>query len=169
MTITLEQLLQSRDRRRARELEFLTQYPDSTLIVVTVNIPGSVKRTAESVDIGNEATRIILEHLGDKARVLEVNDLVTGYEAFILTGAERSSIKELCVDIEQTHPLGRLFDIDVIGRDGTPLSRTDKGLAGRKCLICGNDARVCMRLGTHSVAELTEVINRMHHEYFSKI
>ena len=96
---------------------------------------------------------------------LELRDLPTGYEAYLVTTLSNEEAKRLACGIEDTHPLGRLFDLDVIDADGIPLSRTAIGQSPRKCLVCGNDAAYCMRARTHSRAELSAKINEMIEDY----
>ena len=76
--------------------------------------------------------------------------------------------KEVTVEIEEKHPLGRLMDIDVIGPDGVPVSRTGDGHPQRRCLICNDDARACMRAATHSVTELLAKIHSMTEAYVQR-
>ncbi len=96
---------------------------------------------------------------------LTERDLETGYEAYLITSLAEMDAKERCCDIEDQHPLGRLFDIDVISHDGAPLPRAAVGRAPRKCLICDNEARYCMRNRTHTQEELHEHINRLVADY----
>ncbi len=167
--ITLDQLLAARDRRRDLQLRLLEAHPELALIVLTVNIPGNIKQTPESRDIGHEGVRVLRERFGQKLQELTVNDLPTGFEAFLLVDSDEEEAKSLSVEIEDTHPLGRLMDIDVIGRDGVPLSRLTRGHGNRRCLLCGDDARVCMRSGRHTISELTDEILRLHDGYFKRI
>lgn len=69
-----------------------------------------------------------------------------------------SFIKKLTVQIEETHPFGRLYDIDVYGMDGKGISRQELGLPVRKCLICDKDAKICGRSRSHSVEELQQKV-----------
>jgi phosphoribosyl-dephospho-CoA transferase len=41
------------------------------------------------------------------------------------------------------------------------LSRSDIGLEPRKCLLCGNEVRYCMRAKTHTTEELLARIEEM--------
>ena len=61
--------------------------------------------------------------------------------------------KRITCELEETHPLGRLMDMDVVGPEG-PVSRADIGLAPRRCLLCGNEVRYCMRAKSHTREEL---------------
>ena len=76
--------------------------------------------------------------------------------------APAEDIKTLATEIEESHPLGRLFDMDVIAVDGRKADRSELGLGPRPCLICGGPARECARSRTHTVAELqTETDRRL--------
>ena len=70
---------------------------------------------------------------------------------------EYDKIKELTTELEENHPFGRLFDMDVIGTDGEKLSRG----VYRKCLICGCQAHECARSRKHTVAEMQAKIEEM--------
>ena len=63
-------------------------------------------------------------------------------------------------DIEDTHPLGRIFDIDVIDTDGTKLSRD----SFRKCILCDCQAQECARSRRHSVDEMFQAITELIHK-----
>lgn len=166
--ITLEQLLEARDQRRRLQLATLGRICGKTLIVLTVNIPGSVKRTGYSVAAGLAGVAELCRRLGDSVAEVDIRDLNTGFEAFVVARQSNDEAKRLAMDIERDHPLGRLLDIDVIGSDGVPVSRGQFGEESRRCLICGDDARVCMRLRRHPVEELTAKIKGICNGYFRR-
>ena len=166
MAATLEMILRSRDERQRLQRELLDLYPDHALVVATVVVPGAEKRTETSLRIATAMESALASAYDGIIERVDRRDLETGYEAFLLVSCDGQEAKRRAVAAEEAHPLGRLFDIDVIGRDGVPMSRTASGVSSRRCLICGNDARVCMRLRSHSVEELTEHIQRMTDGYF---
>lgn len=169
MAITLTQLLDSRDKRRDRQLCLSARYPDCALIVLTINIPGAEKRTDSSLVIAKAGQKAILEAIGKTIIHDEHADLQTGWESYFVTSMSATEAKRAAIDIECNHPLGRLMDIDVIGNDGVPLSRTDESMPSRKCLICDDDARACMRSQRHSIEELTAKIKALTDEYLRRI
>ena len=93
------------------------------------------------------------------AVVLQSYDIaeLTGDEWIAAVDADAAAIKELTMEIENRHPFGRLFDIDVIGVDGVKLSRPRY----RKCLICGKQAQECARMRAHSVPQMQEAVMKM--------
>ena len=58
------------------------------------------------------------------------------------------------IDIEETHPLGRLFDMDVYDKTGNGISREQLGAPPRRCLLCGQGAKSCGRSRSHTIEEL---------------
>lgn len=163
--ITLDDMLRARDARALRQAETLAAHPDDSLVVLTIVAPGPVKRSRASRVAAEAACRAIAEafdgYLTSDLRL----DLPTGFEAFFTVSLSAEEAKHRAVAIEDSHPLGRLFDIDVMGADLRPISRSETGGSPRRCLLCDNDARVCMRTGAHSYAELISHIDRITSRY----
>ena len=170
--VTLERLLESRDVRSRYQRALLEAHPEQTLLCLTVQLPGPVKRNALSLVIaraGVEAVRKAFE-----PSFAEERDLDTGFEAFFLVPMSPEAAKRLACSIEDSHPLGRLMDLDVLEMDlrgGTegfpvPLGREQIGLQERKCLLCDRPARWCMRERTHStealLQEIETIVNKYH-------
>lgn len=165
MEITLDQLLASREERASFQKELLKSYPGTTLVCLTVIMPGKVKRNLQSLIVAQAALTALVCAFGDSMLKLEVRDRQTGYEAYLETTLSHGEAKRKTCSIEDTHPLGRLFDLDVIDADGVPISRETIGLNPRKCLICDNEARYCMRNRTHTLSELSARIDEMIEAY----
>lgn len=159
--VRLEQLLESRDRRAAYQQELLRQYAGKTLVCLTIVMPGSVKRSEPSLIVAHAAVEALQEAFRGDMIFSEERDLPTGFELFMVVGVGLMDAKRRVCHIEETHPLGRLFDIDVIRPDGVPVSRTDLGLSQRRCIICSNEARYCMRNHSHTQEELHTRINEL--------
>ena len=162
--ISLEQLLASRDARASFQQELLEAHAGHTLVCLTVQLPGSVKRNAASLIIGGAGVAALLDRFRDAVSLAQVKDLETGYEAYFLVSTAAADAKRMCCELEEEHPLGRLMDIDVIGPKG-PVSRGDIGLEPRKCLLCDREVRFCMRAKSHSTEELLAKINQMVNNY----
>ena len=165
MEITLDQLLASREERAFFQKELLKSHPGKTLVCLTVIMPGKVKRNLQSLVVAQAAVTALVSAFGGSMLRLELRDLPTGYEGYLVTQLSNGEAKREACRIEDTHPLGRLFDLDVIDADGVPVPRESIGQSPRKCLVCGNEARWCMRNRTHSMAELTAKIDEMIEAY----
>ena len=161
--VTLQQLLDSRDARAAHQNALMLEHPGLTPVCLTVIPPGSEKRTDWSVRVAAAGVFAIREALTPLSE--ECLDLKTGYEAYFLVDGEPLNVKRLCCTIEDTHPWGRLMDIDVFEPapgGAVPLSRSAVGLPARKCLICDRPARECMRGRAHSLEQLQEKIKYIY-------
>ena len=186
--MTLEDLLKSRDARVAHQAELLGDYPGKSLLCLTVMLPGPVKRSSMSLKIAAAAVEAVR---GAFSPVFEeLRDLETGYEGYFIVDMDPFDAKKCAVELEETHPLGRLFDLDVIlslkmpvfadgGADSgasspkmpvfadgvRPLGREELGLEPRKCIICGRPVRECMRERTHTTEDLLEKYESIVNNY----
>ena len=161
MEISLDELLASREARRDFQQGLLRRHPGKTLVCLTVVMPGTVKRNVSSLIVAQAGLSALIARFGSDMESMQVRDLVTGFEAYLLTSLSPREAKRAVCHIEESHPLGRLFDLDVLDAAGMPLSRADLGLAPRRCLLCDRESRWCMRNHTHSREELTARIGEM--------
>ena len=132
--IDLIQMLDCRERRNFIQNELLDKY-HCPVISFCMNIPGPIKtnpQIREAFLEGRGALTAVLEKAS--IAVLQSFDIAepTGDEWIAAVNADAAAVKELTMEIENRHPFGRLFDIDVIGVDGVKLSRPRY----RKCLSC---------------------------------
>jgi holo-ACP synthase len=165
--LLLEQLLEAREYRAAHQKELMKKYR-FPLVSFTVNMPGPVKKTHESSIIFEEGCHAIVKKLKKAGFCMEyfgTNMPITGYEAYFVVKIDERSLKAYMLEIESEHPLGRLFDLDVIGSDGVPISREDFGHSKRKCLLCDEDAHSCGRSRKHPLEALTQKIQSMVDSY----
>lgn len=161
--VILADMLDARERRVQRQRELLAQY-HAPLICFTMNIAGPVKDSPlirRGFSHGGELLRRIF--LREKLRPLHTETVCapTGCEGFYVLDAEPLFLKSLTGEIEDHTPLGRLFDMDVLDRNGEKIDREVLGLPSRRCLLCGEDAKACARSRAHTVAELQTVTKRM--------
>lgn len=157
MDVTLEDMLDARDARAARQKNLLTRFRGACLVTFTLVTPGARKRTPESERLFCAGLR----SLGDFIRRYELvplhfetNSPEMGYEAFLLLRTEPSFLKmELC-KLEMSAPFGRLWDMDVLGPGGKPVSRVDVGLPPRGCVVCGKPGGACASRRLHPMDEV---------------
>ena len=112
-SITLGQLLQSRDERFARQVALTERFPGRTLVCMTVVLPGPVKRDARSLTVAEAGVSAVRQALSPVHE--ELRDLETGYEGYFLVDGPLLEVKQTCCRIEDTHPLGRLLDLRLLG------------------------------------------------------
>ncbi len=167
--ITLDELLLSRDNRSLLQTELLKQHSGNNLVCMTVIIPGNIKRNSSSLIIAKEGVKSLREKFNGSIIYLQERDLQTGYEAYLVTEKSKEEAKRITCSIEDSHPLGRLMDLDVIDESENPISRKEIGLDERKCLLCNNSARYCMRNHTHTTDELLQKISQLVNNYVHRI
>lgn len=169
-TPTLAEVLAARDNRAARHSALARKNTGGqTLLSLSLVIPGEVKRSLRSLASGNASVQAIIALFGDNIEDIEFFDLPTGFEADFIIRLPEAEVKRLAVQIEESHPLGRLFDLDIIGKDGVPLSRSALGIPERKCLLCDLPARHCMRAGNHSRSEVSDHVAWLIDRYLSTL
>ena len=146
----------------------LGKFPGKSLLCLTVQLPGPEKRNALSLKIARAAVAAVRETFSpDYEKLL---DLETGFEGFFLLGIPAQELKRRAVTLEDTHPLGRLFDLDVIASSMSSappqiVGRDAVGEPPRRCLLCDRPARFCMRARCHTQAELLSEIEKMVKAY----
>jgi holo-ACP synthase len=89
----------------------------------------------------------------------------TGPEAIYVVDVDAELLKAAAAELEDEHPLGRLWDLDVIAPGQRVLSRKQLGLPARRCLLCERPAFECGRTRRHSLKELIAVIQRIVNSY----
>jgi holo-ACP synthase len=157
--VELADMLACRERRAALQDSLRKKYGE-TVISYCMNIPGPVKTNAQirkAFDLGERELRRALAGAGAEIFEEKAFHEKTGDELMMAVDLPADGVKGLTLAIEENHPLGRLFDMDVIGGDGRKLSRK----AYRKCLICGRQAQECARARRHTVEEMQAAIDRL--------
>lgn len=162
------ELMKMLSRREARVLEqkeaLKTGCP--SIISFCLNIPGPVKNFPLAEKAFSEGCAALLAEFGSSLSLFKKNNSETGCEAVFLCTRSARETKAVTVAIEEEHPLGRLFDMDVLSGEGH-VSRSELQLSTRKCLLCGRDASVCGRSRAHGVEELQQKVADMLETYFS--
>lgn len=165
-TVVLTDMLDCRERRARKQDEYREKY-HTTIISFCMNIPGPIKTNEDITKVFHSGTHDILQYLEDNHIVIlesvEYNEK-TGNELILAVDCQDSKrIKDAMTHIEETHPIGRLFDIDVLDPNGNKMSRN----TFRKCFICNCQAQECASRRRHSVLEMQEFIDAKIQEYLS--
>lgn len=162
MEVSLFDILQAREARVRQQQNLLEEYR-VPLVCFTMNIAGPVK-TTPLIRRGFYAGLEQLERQLGKIRFRQVQELPTGCEAVFAVDMPAQVLKTLCTDIERNHPLGRLFDMDVLDTDGRKLERDTQ----RGCIVCGAPGRFCAASRAHSVEQLQAITTEMLTRYFRR-
>ena len=170
--VSLEEILNARENRVKIQQKMLQKAP-TCLLSFTLNIPGPVKvfpYTKWAYEVGSSIISKGVSLLnGDVLEQFEAKN-ETGWEGFFALNLPPEEIKTYLLEQEEHHPLGRLFDFDVLRTDGSKLSRQELGFPERTCLLCGNPAFLCGRSRTHSAQELlAKEIELMENFFISRL
>lgn len=163
--VTLSQILQAREDRVRMQQQFLQNNP-CPLLCFTMNIAGPIKNTP----LIQRGFRLGLEALADQiseALIVKryISSEITGNTALFSIQMNARELKKICTDIEDSVPLGRLFDMDVLDTNGNKLERSVQ----RGCLVCGAPGRTCAASRAHSVTELQHVTKRILTAHFAQL
>ncbi|MCE0492800.1 citrate lyase holo-[acyl-carrier protein] synthase [Vibrio salinus] len=162
--VGLAEHLANKEARVVRQNSMLARF-SRPLVSLTINIPGPCKMTPASKKVFSEATEAVKAVCKDKGWNIvgrQITEKNTGPEAiFAIDVPDVLELKRAMIEIESSHRLGRLMDLDVCGENGKMVSRRSQEMALRKCLICDKPAVICARSAAHSLSELTECIERM--------
>lgn len=152
----LDSILACRENR-VRRREQLQQEYGLPAVLLSLNIPGAEKVAPpyEKAHLAGEQEFLRrCAAAGIRVEWEEVRRGACGGESLFLLAAESDQLKRLCIQIEEQHPLGRIFDFDVYAGDGSVVDRGRLKLPPRRCFLCGEPARECARLRRHSVVDL---------------
>jgi len=154
MEVSLQEILAAREQRAAKQQALLQQY-GVPVICFTMNIAGPEKcndRIQWGFQLG---CRWLKTQLADLTVLhSEEHILNTGCEGYYAVDASVKELKLRTVQIEDSAPVARLFDMDVLDCYGKKAERTEFGYPQRKCLLCDQPAHICGRSRAHSVEQL---------------
>lgn len=165
-TVSIPELLASRDERQARQQAWLARHRAS-LISFTVVAPGPVKDSALTRRIFNHGMTALLALAEQSAWTVREHTAlvsVSGPEGLLAIAAPAEDLKLAAIELEHSHPLGRLWDIDVLTPEGDILSRRHFALSARRCLLCGQSAADCARGKTHALSDLIIRMEELLHD-----
>ena len=175
--ITLEQILEFREKKAQMQENLRLRHSGSITVALGMNIPGPHKTDDEIVKAFREGCRTLREMLEqadmsvEESAVLE--EQAGNAACFSVSGTDDVDlvriIKKMMVDLEETHPLGRLFDIDVYDASGAAFGRSQLGAQVRRCLLCDGAAKVCGRSRQHSVEELQRRVQEIIYSWLDTV
>lgn len=150
-------ILEEREKRFYKVKQIVNEY--NKAIIVKCNIPGEEK-TFKEVYLLLLIFKTLVENQLKTFKVEFQNSHDGPYLIYYDFKESPNKLKEVFLKLEESHFLGRIIDIDVYSRNKT-LTRNDLNLPQRKCLICDNEAWLCMKNRAHTVNELKEeIINK---------
>ncbi|OSN07632.1 citrate lyase holo-[acyl-carrier protein] synthase [Lonsdalea iberica] len=168
-TVTLERLLAAKERRAARQQALLARH-HAPLVSLTLVTPGPIKDSPlyrRAMEEAVAAFDALSRQQGWQVAEHQLHWLETGAEGFWVVGGDALAIKRATVILEDTHPLGRLWDFDVFCPQSGALNRAGLDRAGRRCLLCDEPAHACARSRRHPLSDVLTRIEERLNAYFS--
>lgn len=164
MEITLTELLDAREDR-VRFQHKMQEENKCTLVCFTMNIAGPVKTSPVILRAFNYGIAELEKKL-NSFNVLDkrIRYLKTGPEGYFSVSGNGGTIKDVCIEIEESCKLGRLFDMDVLEEYGNKLERKRQ----RHCIVCNKEGRYCAASRAHSVTELQKITNDIIIRHFTQ-
>ena len=143
----LDDVLAARDARQAAQQALLAAGANC-VVSFSVLAPGAVKRSPfldEVFDIGKGRLKHELGRLNICITAEQLLNHQGGQSLLLAADGAADALKAALIGLEQGHPLGRLWDIDVIDGSGKPLSRPQAGLPPRLFVLrcAGKRMRPC--------------------------
>jgi holo-ACP synthase len=160
--LTLGELLRAREARAHRQAAWRERH-GAPLVSITLVSPGRIKDSQAWRDVMCKALDVVDTTLAQHALPVLARSVFwarTGAEALYAVHGDPLCVKRAMVELEDSHPLGRLWDLDVIDERG-PLSRRASGMRPRRCFVCDRDAHACARARRHPLPDLLAVIERI--------
>lgn len=85
-SIQLSDMLRAREERALRQLHLLKEYPEGSLLSVTMNIPGPIKTSPKLLEAFDIVIKAIQTALADDKICYQLRLLpTTGYEYYLIT------------------------------------------------------------------------------------
>ncbi len=151
VTDRLSSILAARESRWLRRLDLSNK---GTLLTLTMNLPGSDKNLPRWNAAHSKITNLIKEDMKEYLLFFEERETLSGAESYFVVNFSGEALKKYAIALEEGHPIGRLLDADVMGKNGLSIGRESVGLPQRRCLCCDRSAKVCARENRHSLREI---------------
>lgn len=161
--LAMNRMLEAKEKRYYK-IKGLTEKFESPVLSFMLNIPGEDKNFKEAVDFHKkyiEKIKKLLEENKIKILFEDYEDLITGMEYIGVLEGNGREIKKLMIEMEEESLGGRLLDLDIYDKDFSQISRSSLGLPERKCIICGDTARTCIKEERHDLKELEDKVREI--------
>lgn len=167
--LTLGQVLENKEYRAHIQKQLREEY-SSSVVSITLNIPGSIKYSKEWLGMLYKVEESMREACFLKGMTVLEERMIhreAGATFLMAIDGPAKEIKMLSVNIEESLSYGRLLDIDVFDASGEQINRAYLGLAPRKCFICSEAAAVCVRSMRHEKEEVIEAAAKLLDSYLT--
>lgn len=148
------------ERRAERKNNFRLTH-DLPVLSLTLNIPTRLLNHSWVPMVFNAALDSVFNKMETmKVKIVE-KDITTvpcHVALFAVDIRSGSLLKKAVIEIEHTHPFGRLFNFDVMCRQGKTISRRSCYMPPRPCLVCDDTAQRCASGKRHTPEQIQQAI-----------
>ena len=159
-----DRILEAREKRAELIDKMINEYK-KPLLVMRVNYPGLKKNNELTIGIMEDMDKVICDTLGSKSYKKTITSGVEGPILYMVVSEDAIMLKEIAIELEENHILGRCLDIDIYDIEGKGISRKQLGYEVRKCYLCNDYAQTCVRAKVHSEEEVIAFIKKRYKEY----
>lgn len=160
-------ILDARESRAEAQKELYRLYA-VPVVSMTLVSPGIRKNTRTRRAALYAAWSILSRQFaaaGFSIREIRCRITAAGPECLLAAEGSAAEIKELCLELEERLPFGRILDIDVLSDSGKGLASLHREAFGkppRRCLVCDSDAFLCIAEKRHTAAQLEKACFRLY-------
>lgn len=161
--IRMMKMLDAKEKRYYK-IKKLIDEGEKPVLSFMLNIPGIEKNFKEAVEFHKyniEEIKKILDENNIAIIKESYENLETGMEYIIQFNGDANFVKKIMVKFEEEKPENRILDIDIYNEDFKQISRSSLGLGERKCFVCDDRARACIKAERHSQEEIEEAVRNM--------
>lgn len=163
----INKILDARENRYNNIVNIINKY-NYPVVCGKINYPGNMKNTVESDMVFDELENLLIREFEKNIVYSQKLEGFDGNSLLLVVNINYLKAKEISIKIEENHTLGRIFDIDIYIENGEPVSRDVINKEKRKCIVCNNDARVCIKERKHETREIISITNNLINSYFDK-
>lgn len=132
------------------------------MISMRVNFPGEQKDNELSRNISSVMFKELKTKFKDSIQYENYKLTAEGPVVTLILNISAKDVKKKSIEIEENHLLGRCVDIDVYDESGQGISRTNLGYKPRKCFLCDDEAKYCVRARKHNLNEIVDFIEKKY-------
>ena len=160
-------ILKARESRAQVQKELYHRY-GVPIVSMTLISPGVKKNTRTRIAVMHAAWSVLSKQFASAGfTILQSMCRITaaGPDCLLAVKGSTTEIKELCLQLEERLPIGRILDIDVLSDTGkglVSLHREAFGRSPRRCLVCDSEAFLCIVEKRHSAAQLEKACFRLY-------
>jgi holo-ACP synthase len=165
--VDLDAMLAAREQRVERQRAAMARF-GLPVVSVTLVMPGPVKDTPSArfaMQVASDTLDALFRRQAWTVAFVSQIRAATGAEALYAVAADALDLKRALIELENSHPLGRLWDLDVICPTRGAISRGSLGEEARRCLICDEPGHACARSRRHPLIALMAGIEEKINAY----